>query len=91
MGVSTRGMRTQNHTSDTKAAIGYVRVRTQEQATEGVSLDAARTETALTTPAPASYPRGRADGKSSPDKASIDEGLLKLLCSSRASAASAAR
>jgi DNA invertase Pin-like site-specific DNA recombinase len=35
-------MRTQNHTSDTKTAIGYVRVSTQEQATEGVSLDAQR-------------------------------------------------
>ena len=32
----------QNRTSDTKTAIGYVRVSTQEQATEGVSLDAQR-------------------------------------------------
>src|SRR3954469_10876072 len=35
-------MRTQHRTSDTKTAIGYVRVSTQEQATEGVSLDAQR-------------------------------------------------
>ena len=35
-------MRTHAHTSDTKTAIGYVRVSTQEQATEGVSLDAQR-------------------------------------------------
>jgi len=35
-------MRTQQSTSDTKTAIGYVRVSTQEQATEGVSLDAQR-------------------------------------------------
>jgi DNA invertase Pin-like site-specific DNA recombinase len=35
-------MRIQNRTSDTKTAIGYVRVSTQEQATEGVSLDAQR-------------------------------------------------
>ena len=35
-------MGTQNRTSDTKTAIGYVRVSTQEQATEGVSLDAQR-------------------------------------------------
>ena len=35
-------MRTQHRTNDTKAAIGYVRVSTQEQATEGVSLDAQR-------------------------------------------------
>jgi len=35
-------MRIHQHTSDTKTAIGYVRVSTQEQATEGVSLDAQR-------------------------------------------------
>lgn len=35
-------MRTQQSTSNTKTAIGYVRVSTQEQATEGVSLDAQR-------------------------------------------------
>ena len=33
-------MRRHQHTNDTKTAIGYVRVSTQEQATEGVSLDA---------------------------------------------------
>ena len=33
-------MRTQNRTSDTKTAIGYVRVSTEEQATSGVSLAA---------------------------------------------------
>ena len=33
MGIGTRGMRTQQHTNDPKAAIGYVRVSTQEQAT----------------------------------------------------------
>lgn len=33
-------MRIQQHTNTTKTAIGYVRVSTQEQATEGVSLDA---------------------------------------------------
>jgi DNA invertase Pin-like site-specific DNA recombinase len=35
-------MRTPQPTNDTKTAIGYVRVSTQEQATEGVSLDAQR-------------------------------------------------
>ena len=35
-------MGTRHRTSDTKTAIGYVRVSTQEQATEGVSLDAQR-------------------------------------------------
>lgn len=35
-------MRTQQHTNGTKTAVGYVRVSTQEQATEGVSLDAQR-------------------------------------------------
>jgi len=35
-------MRTHGHTTDTKTAIGYVRVSTQEQATDGVSLDAQR-------------------------------------------------
>ena len=35
-------MGTQQNTSGTKTAIGYVRVSTQEQATEGVSLDAQR-------------------------------------------------
>src|ERR1043165_2411295 len=35
-------MRTHLHTNVTKTAIGYVRVSTQEQATEGVSLDAQR-------------------------------------------------
>ena len=35
-------MRTHLHTNDAKTAIGYVRVSTQEQATEGVSLDAQR-------------------------------------------------
>jgi len=35
-------MNTQQNTSGTKTAIGYVRVSTQEQATEGVSLDAQR-------------------------------------------------
>ena len=35
-------MRIHQHTSDTKTAIGYVRVSTQEQAKEGVSLDAQR-------------------------------------------------
>ena len=35
-------MGTQHRTNDTKTAIGYVRVSTQEQATEGVSLDAQR-------------------------------------------------
>ncbi len=35
-------MRTPQTTNDTKTAIGYVRVSTQEQATEGVSLDARR-------------------------------------------------
>ena len=35
-------MRIHQHTSDTKTAIGYVRVSTQEQATERVSLDAQR-------------------------------------------------
>lgn len=35
-------MRTHRHTNDTKTAIGYVRVSTQEQATDGVSLDAQR-------------------------------------------------
>ena len=37
-----RRMRTQQHTNGTKTAVGYVRVSTQEQATEGVSLDAQR-------------------------------------------------
>src|SRR5262245_21214419 len=35
-------MRTQRHTDGTKTAVGYVRVSTQEQATDGVSLDAQR-------------------------------------------------
>ena len=35
-------MRIHQHTNTTKTAIGYVRVSTQEQATEGVSLDAQR-------------------------------------------------
>ena len=35
-------MGTQQNTSGTRTAIGYVRVSTQEQATEGVSLDAQR-------------------------------------------------
>ena len=35
-------MRIQQHTNTTKTAIGYVRVSTQEQVTEGVSLDAQR-------------------------------------------------
>ena len=35
-------MRTHLHTNAAKTAIGYVRVSTQEQATEGVSLDAQR-------------------------------------------------
>ena len=35
-------MNTQRHTNSTKTAIGYVRVSTQEQATDGVSLDAQR-------------------------------------------------
>jgi DNA invertase Pin-like site-specific DNA recombinase len=35
-------MGTQNRTGGTKTAIGYVRVSTQEQATEGVSLDVQR-------------------------------------------------
>jgi site-specific DNA recombinase len=35
-------MRTHAHTNAAKTAIGYVRVSTQEQATEGVSLDAQR-------------------------------------------------
>lgn len=35
-------MRTHLRTNDAKIAIGYVRVSTQEQATEGVSLDAQR-------------------------------------------------
>lgn len=35
-------MRTHHSTNGTKTAIGYVRVSTQEQATEGVSLDAQR-------------------------------------------------
>ena len=35
-------MNTQRHTNATKTAIGYVRVSTQEQAIEGVSLDAQR-------------------------------------------------
>ena len=35
-------MNTQRHTIGTKTAIGYVRVSTQEQATDGVSLDAQR-------------------------------------------------
>ena len=35
-------MRTHQHTNDTKTAIGYVRVSTQEQATDGVSLGAQR-------------------------------------------------
>jgi site-specific DNA recombinase len=35
-------MKTHAHTQPTKTAIGYVRVSTQEQATEGVSLDAQR-------------------------------------------------
>src|SRR4051812_737442 len=35
-------MRTQQNTDVPKTAIGYVRVSTQEQATEGVSLDAQR-------------------------------------------------
>ncbi len=35
-------MRTLQTTTDTKTAIGYVRVSTQEQATEGVSLDLQR-------------------------------------------------
>jgi len=35
-------MKTQRSTNGTKVAIGYVRVSTQEQASEGVSLDAQR-------------------------------------------------
>ncbi|PSM31331.1 recombinase family protein [Haliangium sp. UPWRP_2] len=35
-------MRTHQHTNGNKTAIGYVRVSTQEQATDGVSLDAQR-------------------------------------------------
>ena len=35
-------MRIQEHTNTTKTAIGYVRVSTQEQVSEGVSLDAQR-------------------------------------------------
>ena len=35
-------MKTHAHTQPTKTAIGYVRVSTQEQASEGVSLDAQR-------------------------------------------------
>jgi site-specific DNA recombinase len=35
-------MNTQRHTNSTKTAIGYVRVSTQEQASDGVSLDAQR-------------------------------------------------
>lgn len=35
-------MRTHQHTNATKTAIGYVRVITQEQATDGVNLDAQR-------------------------------------------------
>ncbi len=35
-------MRIHQRTSDTKTAIGYVRVSTQEQATKGVSFDAQR-------------------------------------------------
>ena len=35
-------MRIQQHTNTTKTAIGYVRVSTQEQVTEGVSLDSQR-------------------------------------------------
>ncbi len=35
-------MRTHCQTNDTRTAIGYVRVSTQEQATDGVSLDAQR-------------------------------------------------
>ncbi|MFO0575433.1 MAG: recombinase family protein [Polyangia bacterium] len=35
-------MRTHHSTNGTKTAVGYVRVSTQEQATEGVSLDAQR-------------------------------------------------
>src|SRR5262249_28398470 len=38
----TSGMRTHRHTNDTQRAIGYVRVSTREQATDGVSLDAQR-------------------------------------------------
>ena len=35
-------MRTHHSTNSTKLAVGYVRVSTQEQATEGVSLDVQR-------------------------------------------------
>ena len=35
-------MNTQRHTNGTQTAIGYVRVSTQEQVSEGVSLDAQR-------------------------------------------------
>src|SRR3569832_1586691 len=35
-------MRAQAHTDGTRTAVGYVRLSTQEQATEGVSLDAQR-------------------------------------------------
>ena len=35
-------MRTHQQTNDHRTAIGYVRVSTQEQATDGVSLDAQR-------------------------------------------------
>ncbi len=35
-------MNTQRNTNSTKTAIGYVRVSTQEQASDGVSLDAQR-------------------------------------------------
>jgi hypothetical protein len=38
----TRGMRAQQNTEVSKRASGYVRVSTQEQATDGVSLDAQR-------------------------------------------------
>ena len=40
--LGTRGMKTHAPTNAPKTAIGYVRASTQEQATEGVSLDAQR-------------------------------------------------
>ena len=42
MKVIKPGMNTQRNTNGTKTAIGYVRVSTQEQASDGVSLDAQR-------------------------------------------------